>query len=459
MRERHDLALDDIQGNILRPYGCALAGYLMVGIDDGGPAAATGREWLGSLVDRVTTAAPWPDGRKPPVVLNVGVSHAGLRALGMPERVRATFSEPFRQGMRGRVDDLGAEAFGDTGPSAPARWEEGWRGDGHLLVVVQSDDGGVLDKGMEELRAAVGAATGLRVLHALRSSVLDGAREHFGFADGFGQPAIEGSGHEHLGGQGTLDWRGRWRPVRAGEFVLGYRDEDAMLPAAPAPPFGDNGSYMVVRKLSQEVVRFRRFVAWAAGRSDLPEATVAAKMVGRWHDGTPLAVSPDGPDATVAGDKQRVNDFRYGDDPAGLRCPAGAHVRRTNPRDALDGGDARTRRHRIVRRGMPYGPPLGPGTEDDGRERGLMFVCFNASIARQFEMIQVAWCNDGDAFGLGADRDPLVGGAGPGAKFIVPGRRPALLPVPFRPFVVTRGGEYLFAPGISALRALAKAAW
>jgi len=132
-------------------------------------------------------------------------------------------------------------------------------------------------------------------------------------------------------------------------------------------------------------------------------------------------------------------------------------VRRSNPRDALGHEGTLSMRHRMIRRGMPYGPPLPPGSyDDDGAERGLIFVSFQASIARQFEGVQGPWLADGNIFGLGGDRDYLLGGAaGNGGKMTIQGERPYFL-APQQPFVTTRGGEYLFVPGIAALRAIAE---
>jgi deferrochelatase/peroxidase EfeB len=181
---------------------------------------------------------------------------------------------------------------------------------------------------------------------------------------------------------------------------------------------------------------------------------LAAKLVGRWPDGTPLALSPDAPDPSIADDPARINDFRFSDDPDGLRCPVGAHIRRANPRDGAGIGGAMTTRHRILRRGLPYGPRLPVGARDDGVDRGLVFVCFAADIQRQFEFLQRRWLNDGDVLGLGHDPDPLLGLPEPGDTFKVPGTPPYLLALD-RPLVVARGGAYLFQPGRRALRALA----
>ena len=126
-------------------------------------------------------------------------------------------------------------------------------------------------------------------------------------------------------------------------------------------------------------------------------------------------------------------------------------MRRTNPRDALRWESRLSARHRILRRGMPYGPALAEGEDDDGADRGLLFVCMQASIARQFEIVQTQWCNDGNAFKLGREADAI---AGPGEATFMIGGEPPQLVSPLRSCVQCRGGEYLFVPGIAALRAL-----
>jgi deferrochelatase/peroxidase EfeB len=176
-------------------------------------------------------------------------------------------------------------------------------------------------------------------------------------------------------------------------------------------------------------------------------------MLGRWPDGSPLALRPDGPDPDLGNDKERVNDYRYGGDLEGASCPLGAHTRRVNPRDALGWGNRRARRHRLVRRGMPYGPELMEGV-NEGEERGLVFVCLQASIARQFEIVQSNWINDGNLFGLADDRDPIVAVTGGSGRMVVQGPEPCLLG-PLPSFTTLRGGAYLFVPGLAALRAIA----
>jgi len=452
-----DLHLADIQGDILRAYGNAYdcTTYVFVRV---GAKPEQAREWFGGLLEHVTTAAPWTAG-KPQTTLNVALTAAGLQALGVAPELRETFSFEFRQGMAAR-----AALLGDGGPSAPDSWEPGL-GDGaaHVLLVVNAQTPEEREDAIGKLRAAVGAATGVKIVCEHDAQLLHGAREHFGFADGFAQPAVQGASEEKARGGGVAQKHGMWRALAPGEFILGYPDEDTMtdrerrLPPAPADPLGRSGTYMVWRKLHQDVALFRRTLRAAAERwADGDERRLAAKVVGRWQDGTPVETHPDAPDPAFDAAAPGANDFRYGDDLGGRRCPVGAHIRRSNPRDALGHEGTLSMRHRMIRRGMPYGPALPEGAvEDDGTARGLIFVSFQASIARQFEGVQGPWLADGNIFGLGHDRDYLLGDPAGAGKMTIQGERPFFL-APQQPFVTTRGGEYLFVPGMAALRAIAE---
>ncbi|MDX6669685.1 MAG: hypothetical protein QOI91_48 [Solirubrobacteraceae bacterium] len=452
--------LTDIQGDILRAYGNAYdrTSYLFTRIDD----AARGRAWLGGLADQVTSAAPWT-GPKPETNLNVALTYTGLAALGVPAGVLETFSDEFSQGMAGRADVLG-----DTGQSSPAGWDGGLgTGAAHVLVTLNAQTTEQLERELDAFRAGVGAGGGVEIVNEQHAELLPGMREHFGSADGFAQPAVEGATDHKNAGGGIALADGRWRPLAPGEFILGYPDEDTRvdplkrLPSAPADPLGRNGTYMIYRKMYQDVALFRTTLREAAGLyHGGDEEKLHAKVVGRWPNGTPLVKSPGHPDPAFDGADPTANDFRYLDaDVDGSSCPVGAHIRRANPRDALGwktlaGSGYLSFRHRVIRRGMPYGPLLPEGLQDDGQDRGLVFTCFNASISRQFEGILTQWMNDGNIFHLGHDKDFLLGDAATTRKMTVQGDPPFFLS-PQKSFVTTKGGEYLFAPGLKALRALA----
>ena len=186
------------------------------------------------------------------------------------------------------------------------------------------------------------------------------------------------------------------------------------------------------------------------------EALLAAKMVGRWPSGAPLTLSPEKDDAELGADPKRHNDFLYReDDDRGFKCPASAHVRRVNPRDATIIGEARM--HRIIRRGTTYGPPLPDGVlEDDGADRGLVGVFIGAHLDRQFEFIKSEWVEDGNFIGFSGEKDPVAGHHDGTGTMTVPAKpvRRRLQNLPS--FVVTRGGEYCFLPSLSALRWLSE---
>lgn len=419
-----DVAQADLQGNILCGYGRQYRHGLFLFLRAEEPQLA--RHWVEDKLPEVNTALPWTE--PPAQTLNVAFSFAGLRALRVPRRVLEGFPEEFRQGMAERWLRLG-----DTGPSHPYCWMPALRSL-HLLVTVSAREGPVRDRRREQLEAEAVDA-GLVVASALQTDVPCDESEHFGFRDGISQPSIR-------------DPRaGPWRrtesdpPIAPGEFVLGYEDEGGTVPAAP-PELGFNGSYMVVRKLEQDVEGFWEFIAAEAGPDPERQKWLAAKILGRWPDGTPVVLSPDAPRPERCKDLGWLNEFTYAHDFDGFACPIGAHIRRTNPRDSMDREWRFSNRHRIIRRGMPYA---------SNRKRGLVFACYQASIERQFEFVQSQWCGSGNAFGLGSDPD-FIGG-GPNGKMTIQGRPPTL--VPMRRFVTTRGGEYFFAPGIRGLSYIA----
>ena len=410
---------DDLQGNILCGYGYKYGhgAYLFATADD----PATARAWIGAQAARVTTARPWS--MPPRDTLNLAFTHTGLRRLEVDEAILRLFPDEFKAGMAARAAKLG-----DTGPSEPKEWQVGLAG-AHVLVTVMARSAAARDTRVPELALELLDA-GFSVDAVQMTAFGADGDEPFGFRDGISQPPIRDpkAGRTRRDGDGA--------PVHPGEFVLGYEDEGGCLAVGPGE-FGRNGSYLVVRKLAQDVDGFWSFMREQAGPDRGRQEWLASKIVGRWPDGTPMALSPDLPGGTR--DREAQNNFGYADDARGLRCPVGAHIRRTNPRDALDPHGRLSRRHRIIRRGMPL--------ED---EDGLMFACYQASIERQFEFVQELWCGDGSAFGLGDDADFLVGPEE--GKMTVQGNPPTLLPL--KRFVTMRGGDYFFAPGIATLHTI-----
>ena len=263
--------------------------------------------------------------------------------------------------------------------------------------------------------------SGLELAHVQEAGLLGEQREHFGFTDGFSQPAIEGVAREDIRGQGIpykrAPWwplsRTQWRAVKPGEFVLGYEDEDSGPPPAPPAPFDRNASFMVWRKLHQDVAGFRAQLAEQAA------APAARRGARRGQAGRALARRQ--PAGAAPGRPRPGAGQRQG---ARQRLP----LRRRRARAALPARRPRAA-HEPARRARLGGPAhrappdpaprdaLWPGRcptapPDDGAARGLLFVCLQASISRQFEIVQTQWCNDGNAFGLGREADPISGPRG-----------------------------------------------
>jgi deferrochelatase/peroxidase EfeB len=287
--------------------------------------------------------------------------------------------------------------------------------------------------------------------------------------------------------------------VEPGEFLLGYPDSRGFFPPSPtllasadpegllpsvrpvregdtARDFGRNGTFLVIRQLEQDTNAFDDYVEAAAdacaGHPAVPDAIatqdkrqewIAAKMVGRWENGTSLVRYPHGPGKVAGGtrDAPPDNAFLYGaEDPLGERCPFGAHTRRSNPRDSKSPGSADeiaiVNRHRILRVGRRFS---ASGSGDPASTHpGLLFMCLNADIERQFEFIQQTWAMAWQFHGLENEADPLIGrGVDEDgkprklARLTIPSPRGPLHLTNIRDFVQVRGGGYFFLPGRRAL--------
>ncbi|HLL85123.1 MAG TPA: hypothetical protein VK420_20810 [Longimicrobium sp.] len=484
-------ALADIQGLVLHSYIDQDAAFAFLRL--GEPRAA--RDWLRSLLPDVSTAAParHGDSRR----LNIAFTVAGLRALGLTEEELGTFPVELREGMASRKHELGDAVDG---------WELGRNPeDLHLVLMLYAAPAELEDfLAAQQERWSLAGVTTVKIQRGARvrprSGPTDGLpRDHFAFRDGIAQPVLAGFHEELTHRISELD-----QPVLPGELLLGYvneylelpdfpcvsaaSDPEGLLPEAPGAEngkkgwrdLGHNGTYLVLRKLEQDVDAFRALTGAAPhGASPtgptsgcpmkasavpssppLDENPVAAKALGRRQDGTPL--EPHDTGHRDPAPDYWLHRFTYRPrDPHGFGCPVGSHIRRANPRDdipdaerTLRGERARkkaaerqrrdslavSRKHRIIRRGITYQDP-------DGR-KGLLFIALNANIRRQFEFIQQAW--------LGGDF--LVGKPDGRSVITVPGDPVRARLHVTRPIVEVRGGEYFFMPSIKALRYLASRA-
>jgi Dyp-type peroxidase family len=439
------LNLADIQATVLRnrpmPYWGA---YVFMKITD--PAQA--RELLSRLIPKITTSADWQEPSDQSWI-NIVFTHVGLAHLGVPADILDQFPEEFRVPMAKRNVYLG-----DVRESDPLRWDYPFgTPDLHTALTVLAPDRQSLETNLEIGRIALRGLTGVQVIGQLDVGVPSNFREHFGFIDGISRPFIEGQGGMPLPGQGE--------PFKAGEFFLGHANELGIQAKGPGPEaFWMNGTYLSVRKLHQNVASFRKFLRDSATDSS-DEEFLAAKMVGRWRSGCPLALSPDKDNPELAKDPRRNNAFAYyDDDPRGVKTPTGSHIRRVNPRDALHDSIVNPRLHRIYRRGVAYGPVLPDGVlVDDGIERGSVISFVNANPGRQFEFIQSQWVNDGDFISAGSDKDPIAGNHTDNHQYTFPAKRIRRRLAGLSTFVVTKGGEHVFLPGIGGLRWLAAGSW
>jgi len=430
--------------------------------------------WLRKLANRVTVATP--RGAEPTdKAINVALSASALATLGID---RSGFSTEFLEGIAPSPPTSSptrcarrSSQLGDLGINDPINWRwGGWqRGPevhGVLLLYARCNEtlDSLLAEELWRMRRAATlarcAATGAPLI--LKAYLRSDRREHFGFCDGISQPIIEGT----KDAEGLSSKQARFDVIKPGEFVIGYRGErdPRWTGTDPAGSLQRNGTYLVFRDLEQDVDAFDNFLTRTAQKvlgSDKASARewVAARLIGRWRSGQPL-VSSAFADCNKATSSERRNDFLYHyEDRYGLACPIGAHIRRANPRDSLstdpDTALRLSRMHRIIRRGRLYGPHMAVnGARGTQTRRGIYFICLNADIAGQFELIQHSWLNNMHVGGLYDERDPLNSNSG-GGTFTIQ-QRPTNLRLRGIPqFVTVRGGAYFFMPGITALREMA----
>lgn len=500
-----ELDLLDIQGNVIRAYGrynFPFARYVFLNIRNG----QRGRDFVGAVTREVTTAVKWDDGpnpiRKPPATVNIAFTYQGLKELELPRASLIGFSMEFVMGMKKRKDILG-----DDGRSAPEHWDPIWRDnretdrskDVHIWVsingqtpadmqksyewlqqlVVQSDDGVAIlsghrgDDGAEQLP--------FQDVQAVFENGKPTSKEHFGYTDGIGDPVFEGlpGRPERVIGRGKQMKDGTWVPLETGEFILGHKDEANEYPVAPSPQLlSRNGTYMVYRKLHENVGTFNAYLEKEGVKYPGGKELLAAKFVGRWRDnGAPIVSAPDAKskaewDAKFAAanaverDKM-LSGFTFNDDMQGAKCPFSSHLRRINPRASLEltpgafeTPSALANRRRVMRRGLPYGDVIDP-TRDDGNH-GIVIMMLNASINRQFEFVQQQWINYGNDFKAGNDKEIILGNhseefPSKAVLAVEPDSDAApyfLSKIPR--LVETRGGDYFFIPSMTALRMIAK---
>jgi deferrochelatase/peroxidase EfeB len=506
---------DDIQGLVRFGHGqLKEARFFLLKVAD----ADAARLWLAAAP--VTTAVDSkaldptrltdpPKRKRPDSALQVAFTYEGLEALGASQEILDGFSVEFTGGM---AEESRSRRLGDVGLNDPKHWEWGQPGEApHVLVLVYATAGRFASWTAEVKGKFWDAA--FTELPCLSTHDI-GDIEPFGFADGISQPELD---WERRKPTRLRDIREYTNAAALGEFLLGYPNEygkytdrplldpgddpQRILPLAEDVPgkkdFGRNGTYLVVRDLSQDVAGFWQYVDEQAQHDRGKREELAHAMVGRMRSGDPIVPLHGRPIEGVAyhtDETKRLKDlwlnqFTFDNDPDGTACPFGAHIRRTNPRNAdlpagtrgpisrlmrilgfcakgsRDDLTASTRFHRILRRGREYGPELKPEQavkgEPERQARGLRFICLNANISRQFEFIQTSWIANAKFVGVD-EGDPLLGNreplwtGGSTDTFARPRNSGLCDRVGgLQQFVTVRGGAYFFMPGISALHYLA----
>ena len=335
-----------------------------------------------------------------------------LRALGVGDASLATFPGEFQQGMAARW-----QVLGDTGTNHPDNWIGSLAGPKlHAIAILFARDAADRERSVREHNAFLARTPCVEVLSSLdleAISPFDHVREHFGYRDRLTTPEIEGTGIVPTPGSGP--------PIKAGEFILGYPDEEGPPSNLPQPEIlSRNGSYVAYRRLRQHVAAFRDFLREQGGPTAEEQELLAAKLLGRWRSGAPLVLAPEKDDPSLADDPQRNNNFSYAKmDPQGYAVPLGSHIRRMNPRDTTVGN---LQRRKIIRRGATYGPALPEGAPEDGVDRGIAAFIICASLIRQFEFVQNVWVNDPNFQELGNEHDPMIGAQDGTLDFTIPKR-------------------------------------
>ena len=478
------LDLADIQGFVLRGYRMPMLRHFLLTVGDPGEA----RRQLGRLVSgdesdvpQITTAEDWHVGfapgpgdnpaaaprRNPDYCLNIGITWPGLVALELEERVPTLSFRSFGAFIEGAAQR--AELIGDTGASSPGNWVGGFgAGDDHALVTLHAISPEAMSSYSDRLCVWFAEENAFRELWRQDGMALfemqDGepvptGKVHFGYTDGISTPTIRGGPERYQ--------PDHQQPCEPWLFVLRDDAENYDVPEPRA--LGLNGSFAVFKKVETDVVGFEDFLQ--SNRDTIDPELLAAKMCGRWRNGVPLALSPDTDSPAGVIPAEQLNDFEYvnadgSGDPRGIHCPVGAHIRRVNPRgqpvagQGVPGGSNNS--HRLIRRGLPYGPTYDPRGPYDGIERGMLFQFINANIENQYEFVLRRWVNDSEFAGAvrlhPESRDPLISANTTAESILVLPQGNGDQPIEitgFASFITTKAAAYLFLPSITAIEFIA----
>ncbi len=430
--------------------------------------------------------------------LNVGIGARLLSEMGQASPTRADRS--FQLGQSARSCFLGDPKRPET-EGHKSRWRVGGDRTADMLLIVGSNYEASLMENTGNILALC-KELGVEVIYQELGKRLEGDREHFGFKDGVSQPGVRGlisqqpleyltprhvlnkeTGPEYSSPGQELVW--------TGEFVFGYPRQSPNHYREPLTPyecddFLKNGSFLVFRRLKQDVAGFRADTSAMTdelrrtqGFEHYTVDTVRAKLLGRWQNGAPLVRYPDQAptDDDVASSSWNYFNFKADAsglelsqgglvpgteaDSNGLKCPMHAHIRKVNPRDlgTDQGADTNTLTMRILRRGIPFGEPFDP-IRPDSNERGLLFLCYQTSIRQQFERLVNRWVNSTINPEENKGFDMILGqnGEADGSRWCIfeNAQSQSKSVSTMNAWVIPTGGGYFFCPSIEALSKLAE---
>lgn len=491
------LAIDQIQGNVLPGFNKHFQAFLFLKIDD----VQYFRRWLGTLhittmeevlafvclrkeeerYKKPFTKATW---------INIAFSHSALMQLGVLNEGDFT-DQAFREGLWQRSESLGDPIGGREG--GPRTWVVGGpKNEADVVLIIASDcltdlydevtriEDTIYAYVPPKMSEEMSAQSGVRIIFKQHGANLPkpfAGHEHFGFRDGISQPGVRGRIPKNLHpardayltpredppveGEGKSGQKLVW----PGEFVFGYPKQDPKnsleAVAGTDQEFTRNGSFLVFRRLRQDVGAFHRFLHDKAEQYEFTAEHFGAMCVGRRVSGASIFSNPGKAGEKSVQDDRTNNAFEFqkgeSADPNGKVCPFAAHIRRTNPRDDLDKNEAQT--HRLLRRGIPYGEPSTSTfaePSDDTVDRGLLFIAYQTSIENQFEHMQKVannpWFREGEP-----GYDPIIGQNNrdlPRTFRITSkdGRSELEVALPTPGWVIPTGGGYFFAPSIKVMK-------
>jgi Dyp-type peroxidase family len=499
--------LANIQGNIFGGFNKDHQSFLFLSMPD----QASGQAWLDEIIHDVATCEEViafndllkqikrRQGREGVVKatwMNVAFTFSGLRVLGVDPADLDMFPDDFRQGPAAR-----AAAVGDVDDSDPTNWIPPLRdADVHAVVLVASDDPNDLEEEVVN-RQAEFEARGIQLIYRQNGEARTGVdadgqdqngHEHFGFDDGVSQPGVRDDRVTPQGLNADVGLPGQDR-LWPGEFVLGYprqtgtADPDGSANTDPGeiaesgPAWTTDGSYLVFRRLRQDVKGFRDFVKSQAAVEQISVPLMGAKLVGRYTSGCPLEIADGQADNfdTLAADPsiadpgiladERINAFDYAsgnplrDDSTGHRVPRAGHIRKVYPRNAKPPGEPAAEARRILRRGIAFGasfdetaPPGDPAAADATfpDDRGLLFLCYQTSISNKFEFLMEKWVDNPNFPEPNDGHDLVISQRDAIRTFDLPDGKVTPFTAPQR-WVITSWSGYFFQPSLLSLAKLA----